>query len=109
MFLLSLPIFTMQQIKKITDIAMRIPKIINLFLTLCSKFLVKNPSFLICIHQFLSPPVATDTAGGQQERKGKGEKSRKDIRFSVHRLTTFLCFVAEPQNTVRKCKNYSIL
>ena len=35
-------------------------------------------------------PVAARAAGGQQERKGKDEKGRKDIRFSVHRLTTFL-------------------
>ena len=34
-------------------------------------------------------PVAARAAGGQQERKGEDEKGRKDIRFSVHRLTTF--------------------
>ena len=37
-------------------------------------------------------PVAARAAGGQQERKGKDEKGREDIRFSVHRLTTFLLF-----------------
>lgn len=35
-------------------------------------------------------PVAARAAGGQQERKGEDEKGHKDIRFSVHRLTTFL-------------------
>lgn len=35
-------------------------------------------------------PVAARAAGGQQEYKGKDKKGRKDIRFSVHRLTTFL-------------------
>lgn len=35
-------------------------------------------------------PVAARVAGGQQEREGKDEKGRKDIRFSIHRLTTFL-------------------
>ena len=43
----------------------------------------------ICLREPLHP-VAARAAGGQQERKGKGEKGRKDIRFSVHRLTTFL-------------------
>ena len=35
-------------------------------------------------------PVAARATGGQQEHNGKDEKDRKDIRFSVHRLTTFL-------------------
>ena len=35
-------------------------------------------------------PVAACAADSQQECKGKNEKGRKDIRFSVHRLTTFL-------------------
>ena len=35
-------------------------------------------------------------AGGQQERKGKDEKGRKDIRFSVHRLTPFLYLTPPP-------------
>ena len=35
-------------------------------------------------------PVVARVAGGQQKRKGKDEKGRKDIRFSVHGLTTFL-------------------
>ena len=34
-------------------------------------------------------PVTARVAGGQQEREGKDEKGRKDIRFSIHRLTTF--------------------
>ena len=34
-------------------------------------------------------PVAARAAGGQQERKGEDEKGHKDIRFSVHKLTTF--------------------
>ncbi len=38
----------------------------------------------------LHPVAAAASAGGQQERKGKGEKGRKDIQFSFHRLTTFL-------------------
>ena len=34
-------------------------------------------------------PVAARTAAGQQERKGKDEKGRKDVQFSAHKLTTF--------------------
>ena len=40
-------------------------------------------------------PVAARAAGGQQEYKGKSEKGRKDIRFSVHRLTAFLSLLIE--------------
>ena len=50
--------------------------------------------------------VPSRAAGGQQERKGKDEKGRKDIRFSVHRLTTFLCLDAKPTKIVRQSKAY---
>ena len=51
-------------------------------------------------------PVAARAAGGQQERKGKGKKGRKDIRFSVHRLTTFLFLApSEPHTAARQGKD----
>ena len=48
-------------------------------------------------------PVAARAAGGQKERKGKDDKDRKDIRFSIHRLTTFLYLApTEPHTTVQQ-------
>lgn len=37
-------------------------------------------------------PLCARAAGGQRQFKGKDEKGHKDIRFSVHRRTTFLYF-----------------
>ena len=41
-----------------------------------------------CLREPLHP-VAVRAAGGQQEHKSKDEKGRKDIRCTVHKLTTF--------------------